>query len=152
MKKFMMLAALGLLGVASAERSNVNLSVPLTLTVPNPCVASETVTLSGNVHVVGQIDTDTSGTTAKLHVNLQNFGGSAASGRLYRAQLNGKANLDFAPMVLPASASGTVNVRLISQGPADNFQLRLNFDLAVDAGGNVTVSNPTAVPEGRCNG
>ena len=151
MNKRIAITALGSLSIASAAPTNVNLQVPVTLTVPNPCAPSDAVTLSGTVHLVGQVKTDTSGTTAKLHVNLQNFGGTTEAGRRYRAQLNGKANLDFSPMVLPASASGSVNARLISQGSTDNFGLKLNFDVTVDAGGTVTVS-PMALPEGSCNG
>ena len=152
MYKRTILTALFALGVASAAPTTVNLSVPVTLTVPNPCAPSDTVTLSGNVHLVGQVRTDASGTDAKLHVNLQDFGGSTSAGRRYRAQLNGKAELNFASAVLPASASGSVNVRLVSQGPTDNFRFKLNFDVSVDASGKVTVSSPTALPDGSCNG
>ena len=150
MKNILALAVFSSLGLASA--STVNLQVPVSITVPNPCVPSDVVSLSGNLHLVGKVDSSATGTTAKIHVNLQNFGGNTPSGRLYRAQLNGKADLEFAPNVLPASASGSVYARLISQGPADNFRLKINFDVSVDASGNVTVTNPTAFPEGTCNG
>ncbi|UQN09272.1 hypothetical protein [Deinococcus sp. QL22] len=151
MNKRLALIALGTFNLASAAPTHVNLQVPVTLTVPNPCAPSDAVTLSGTVHIVGQVKTDTSGTAAKVHVNVQNFGGTPEAGRLYRAQLNGKANLDFSSTVLPASATGSVNARLISQGSTDNFGLELNFDVTVDAAGNITVS-PMALPEGSCNG
>lgn len=147
------LLALASLGVASAAApTNVNVRVPVTLSVPNPCAPGDTVALSGTVHLVGQVRTDDSGTTARLNVNLQNFGGRTEAGRLYRAQLNGKATLDLASTLLPATASGVVNVQLVSQGPTDNFGFKLRFDVSVDQNGNVTVSEPTALPEGTCNG
>ncbi|WP_027460356.1 hypothetical protein [Deinococcus murrayi] len=145
--------ALASLGAASAVApTHVNLRVPVTLGVPNPCAPGETVVLSGTVHLVGQVRTDASGTTARLNVNLQNFGGRTEAGRLYRAALNGKATLDLAAGGLPAQASGQVHVRLISQGPTDNFSFKLKLDVAVDANGNVAVAPPTALPEGTCNG
>lgn len=149
----LVLLALASLGATSAAApTTVNVRVPVTLTVPNPCASGDSVTLSGTVHLVGQVRTDDSGTTARLNVNLQNFGGRSEAERLYRAQLNGKATLDLAATLLPATASGMVNARLVSQGPTDNFGLKLRFDVSVDGNGNVTVTEPTAVPEGTCNG
>lgn len=146
------LAFVALASVGGVSASAINLQVPISMAVANPCGTAEIVSLSGFIHLVGKVDSSASGTTAKIHVNLQDVGGQTASGHHYRAQLNGKADLEFAPAVLPASASGNVNVRLISQGPADNFRLKLNFDVSVDANGKVTVTNPTAFPEGNCNG
>ena len=152
MNKYVACAVLSCLGVASASSTSVNLRVPVSVTVPNPCAPADVVSLSGNVHLVGKVDTDPSGTQIKVHVNLQDFGGTTPAGRSYRAQLNGKADIDLASTVLPATARGNVYARLVSQGPTDNFKFRLSFDIAVDANGNVSVLNPSALPDGSCNG
>ena len=152
MNKYFVCTVLSCLGVASASSTNVNLRVPLSLSVPNPCAPADVVSLSGDIHLVGKIDSDSSGTQIKVHVNLQNFGGTTPAGRSYRAQLNGKADIELASTVLPASARGNVYARLVSQGPTDNFKFRLSFDVAVDGNGNVNVLNPSALPDGTCNG
>lgn len=150
MKKILALCIVSSFGLASAAA--INLQVPVSITVANPCAPSDVVSLSGNIHVVGRLDSSPAGTSAKIHVNLQDFGGQTGAGQRYRAQLNGKADLDFAPAVLPATASGNVYARLISQGATDNFLLKINFDVSVDANGTVTVANPIALPQGNCNG
>lgn len=152
MNKFLVPALLLCLGSASASAANVNLRIPVSLTVPNPCAPADVVSLSGNLHLVGNVDSDPSGTQIKLHVNLQDFGGTTPAGRNYRAQLNGKADIDLASTVLPASARGNVYARLVSQGPTDNFKFKLSFDIAVDSQGRVTVNTPSALPDGSCNG
>lgn len=125
---------------AFAQSTTVTTSetIPITDSIVNPC-NGDVVTFQGNIHVTNHMTTDASGGThLKTHVNFQNVSGTGVpSGLNYnvRTTTNETVNDNDGPQ---SEATIISMVKLISQGPAPNFFLRVVFHITVNANGTTT--------------
>jgi hypothetical protein len=119
--------------MAQATTTTTNLILPLNTTVSG--CDGQLVTLSGNIHVVTHVTTDTNGGVhIKEHSNYQNVSGIGQPIPIsYRGvssnntHFNNQINVTIVDQVL-----------LISQGPSDNLQIHITMHLTINANGQTT--------------
>ncbi|HEX8285768.1 MAG TPA: hypothetical protein VF588_20595 [Pyrinomonadaceae bacterium] len=124
---------------ASARAATTtNENIPFTDTRVNTC-NGDLVTFQGTMHVTNTVTIDASGGFhLKTHVNYQDVSGvGAPSGLPYRVgtTTNEVLNDNDGPQ---SEATVIQTVKLISQGPAPNFFLRLVFHVTINANGQTT--------------
>lgn len=121
-----------------ATTTTTNETIPFTSTLFNQC-NGDTVTFSGNMHVVNTFTIDASGGThLKTHVNYQGVTGTGApSGLAYnvRTVTNEVVNDSDGPQSTTTVIS---TVKLIAHGPALDFFLRTVLHITVNANGETT--------------
>lgn len=135
---FVAFASSGTPAFGQASTTTTNETIPFTSTLLNPCT-SDQVTFQGNMHVTNTFTTDSGGGThLKTHVNYQDVSGTGApSGLSYnvRTTTNESVNDNDGPQ---SEATIISTVRLISQGSALNYFLRLVFHVTINANGQTT--------------
>lgn len=113
-------------------------TIPFTSSLPNPC-NGDVVTFQGDLHVTNHVTTDSSGGThLRTHVNYQNVSGTGAPSQLnYRVGTvsNETVNDNDAGQ---SEVTVIQTVKLIAQGPAFDFFLRMVFHITVNANGETT--------------
>jgi len=113
-------------------------SIPFTGSMTNPCNA-DVVTFQGSMNVTNHMTTDASGGThLKTHINFQDVSGTGApSGLNYnvRTTTNQTVNDSDGPQ---SEATVISTVKLVSQGPAQNYFMRNVFHITVNANGTTT--------------
>ena len=123
---------------AQATTTTTNETIPFASTLFNPC-NGDTVTFSGNLHVVNTMTTDASGGThLKTHINYQDVTGTGyPSGLTYnvRTVSNEVVNDNDGPQ---SEATVISTVKLIARGPALDFYLRTVLHVTVNANGETT--------------
>lgn len=112
------------LSVAQAQTTtNVNTKLPFNnVPVQNPCVAGETVTLSGSLHLVLKVTRNAQGAVTQIQGNFNSQGVSGTgspSGRKYHGSSTG--TLTSVSTSTPHTFNVTGKFRLIGQGPNNNF-------------------------------
>ena len=134
------LVAAAVCATAYAQSTTVttNETVPFSGSLANPC-NGDTVTFQGNIHVTNHMTTDAGGGThLKTHLNFQGVTGTGApSGLTYnvRTTTNQSVNDSDGPQ---SEATVISTVKLISQGPPQNYFLRNVFHVTVNANGTTT--------------
>jgi hypothetical protein len=117
----------------------VNVDIPISITATNPCVP-ESVPLSGNLHVVINVTTDSKGGLhVDMHTNEHLTGTGATTGANYNANVSSHTtfNSDSGGAV---TITSPLNVELIAQGNVPNFLLKALFHITVNPDGTVTAS------------
>ncbi|HYG79551.1 MAG TPA: hypothetical protein VD861_04145 [Pyrinomonadaceae bacterium] len=143
--------AAGTPAFGQATTTTTNETIPFTSTLLNPCTG-DLVTFQGNMHVTQHFTTDSGGGThLKTHVNYQDVSGTGApSGLNYtvRTTTNTMENDSDGPQ---SEVTMISTVKLISQGSALNYFLRLVFHVTVNANGQTTSTVDEAKVECRGN-
>lgn len=133
-----------------ATTTTTNETVPFTSSIFNQC-NGDTVTFSGNLHVVNTMTTDGSGGThLKTHTNYQNVTGTGTpSGITYRVKTvtNEVVNDSDGPQL---NATVISTVKLNAQGPALNYFLRIVMHITINANGETT--SQTQEVSAECRG
>jgi hypothetical protein len=117
----------------------VNQSIPITLSVPVPCVG-EVVDLSGKLHTVITFTSNKRRVNAHVHVNTQGITGTGEiTGHTYQA--NGVINLSFHQSLLNGQGTTTFIVRLeVTGASGPGFTLQDTAHVTFNANGTVTVN------------
>jgi hypothetical protein len=122
----------------------VNQSIPITLSVPVPCVG-EVVDLSGRLHTVITFTRNSRRVNAHVHVNAQGITGTGEiTGRTFQA--NGATNISFHNSLLNGLGTKTFIIRLEvtgASGPSGSvtgFTLQETAHVTFNANGTVTVN------------
>jgi hypothetical protein len=132
------------LGVTVAKAAvTTNESVPLAITVFIPCAnggAGETVTLTGELHVLLTFTINGNNISGKTHFQPQGISGLGdVTGAKYQGtgvtQDQFKSSLQNGQF----EESFVNNFRMIGQGPGNNFLVHENLHITVNANGDVTV-------------
>ncbi|MFL6254452.1 MAG: hypothetical protein ACJ74T_05495, partial [Pyrinomonadaceae bacterium] len=123
-----------------ATTTTTNENIPFTSTITNPCNADQ-VTFSGTMHVTNTVTNDASGGFhLKSHVNYQDVSGTGTpSGNSYRVGTVSNETLND-PDGEQSEMTVIQTVKLITQGPALNYFMRLVFHVTVNANGETTSS------------
>jgi len=120
--------------------STVNATIPFnSVTVQNPCISGETVTLNGSIHAVLQVTRSAQGaiTDVRGHLNAQGVSGTGApSGKKYRG--SGTAKVSTTVAAAPGTYTVTGRVRLIGQGPDNHFFGTATARITIGASNNIT--------------
>jgi hypothetical protein len=115
-----------------------NETIPVTNTIFNQC-NGDNVAFSGTMNVVNTMTTDANGGThLKTHANYQNVVGTGTpSGIEYRVRTvsNEVINDDDGPQ---STATVISTVKLIAQGPALDYYLRMVLHVTVNGNGETT--------------
>lgn len=137
--RFMLLAALTMLGPALAFGATTNIVVPLPSPTVNPC-NFEQVNVSGNIHIVAGVSTDGSGGQHfRSHINNQGVSGiGAVTASKYQIPTTSNTS---AYLGSATTFTVTVNSRVIAQGSTPSFSMRQAFHLTIDPDGVTRVSN-----------
>lgn len=121
-----------------ANTVTTNETIPFTGTLTNLCNGDQ-VTFQGNMHVVNHVTTDSSGGThVRTHVNYQDVTGTGIpSGLNYRVgtTTNETVNDNDGPQ---SEVTVIQTIKLITQGPTQNFFLRIVFHITINANGETT--------------
>lgn len=131
--------------VALAQATTVTTNETLTLSATsfNSC-NGETVTLTGQVHLVTHVTTDSNGGTHfRSHQNYENVTGAGSLGNSYRAVSSNNHTVNDNGSNAQQEFTIVNRVRLISQGPADNLLINVTSHTTINANGQATstVSN-----------
>jgi len=123
---------------AQASTTTTNETVAFTSSLFNQCNGDQ-VTFSGSMHVVNTLTTDASGGThLKTHINYQNVTGTGSpSGLSYNVRTVTNEVTNDAD---GAQSNATVIsiVKLIAQGPTQDYFLRNVIHVTVNANGQTT--------------
>lgn len=132
------LAAAATPAFGQAATTTTNETIPFTSTLPNPC-NGDVVTFQGDMHVTNHVTLDSSGGThLRTHVNYQGVTGTGSPSTLnYRVGTvsNETVNDNDAGQ---SEVTVIQNVKLIAQGPALDFFLRIVFHITINANGQTT--------------
>jgi type 1 fimbria pilin len=136
-----LLLALALLLLASPARAaqiaNITINIPATV-YDNPCVG-EQVSLSGQLHLILNVTTDSSGGYHFVSKwNASYTGTGLTSGATYKASESKQES--WSASQLPASHTTTSVVKLISKGGAQNAYLYTTTTTTIDANLVATVT------------
>lgn len=135
---FAAFAGAGTEAFGQATTTTTNEDIPFNSSLTNTC-NGDMVTFSGTLHVVNTYTVDASGGThLKTHTNYQDVTGTGTpSGLTYnvRTVSNEVVNDNDGPQ---SEATVISTVKLISQGPALNFFLRVVMHVTVNANGETT--------------
>src|SRR5262249_48682236 len=140
-----LIAALAIFTLPADAAKRVNQSVPITLSVPVPCVG-EVVDLSGTLHTVIKSRRGTrNSASVSLQVNTQGVAGiGQITGRGYQA--NGNIDIPFNMFLLNGASNVTRRTEFIEvttaaghDGSILTFWLQGDLHLTFHANGTVTV-------------
>jgi len=144
---FGVLAAMSLAPVGAAEKQIVNDTVPVDVTVANPCT-NEDVHLTGSLHAVMTLKKSDKGTKAITHFNAQGIQGEGVtSGKRYTASGTDKGQADASTLPTDFVASG--RFRLNGQGAEPNLRGTVRLKVHVNADGTYSIVTDTIVLECR---
>jgi hypothetical protein len=125
-------------GSAAADKPDIDRSVEVT--VFNPCTGENATDTDARENTDTDIRTDNSG---GQHINFK-FSGKARlvgedSGIVYEGSINGSENVYVSAGETPTTETVVFRFKVISRGSADNFLVKLNAHLTVNANGVTTV-------------
>jgi len=133
-------AATATTGSAQSTTVTTNEMVAITGSITNPC-NGDTVAFQGDINVTNHMTTDANGGThLRTHLNYQNVTGVGdLSGLNYtvRTTTNETVNDKDGPQF---EATIISTVKLITQGPEQNYFLRVVFHITVNANGVTTTT------------
>jgi hypothetical protein len=139
-----LIAALAIFTLPADAAKIVNQSIPITISVPVPCVG-EVVDLSGKLHTVITFTSNSRRVNAHVHVNAQGITGTGEiTGRTYQA--NGVINISFHQSLLNGQGTTTFIIRLKVTGVSGpggsviGFTLQDTAHVTFNAKGTVTVN------------
>lgn len=137
---FMAFAGAGSPALGQATTTTTNENIPFTSTIANPCNGDQ-VTFSGTMHVTNHVTNDASGGFhLRMHVNYQDVSGTGTpSGNNYRVGTVSNETLND-PDGGQSEMTVIQTVKLITQGPALNYFMRLVFHVTINANGETTSS------------
>ena len=106
----------------------------------NPCVPTEEVTVSGDVHMVSSVTISDSGNvTTKTSVNFESVKLTTLNGDVYQA--NNTDEQTFSDKaVFPLIQSLETDTEFVKPGPNNNFKLHVTFHLTINSNGVVTAT------------
>lgn len=133
--------------MAQATTTTTNTTLPLNMTVT--ACEGQSVTLSGNIHIVTHVTTNPNGFHIKEHSNYQNVSGvGQPTPFLYRGVSSNNTHFNNHP---PQSNFSVVDqVLLLSQGLSDNLQVHVTMHFTINANGQTTATVENVRVE--CNG
>jgi hypothetical protein len=139
-----LVAVLAIFTLPANAAKIVNQSIPITVSVPVPCVG-EVVDLSGKLHTVITFTSNGRRVNAHVHVNAQGITGTGEiTGHTYQA--NGVINISFHQSLLNGQGTTTFIVRLEVTGVSGpggsviGFTLQDTAHATFNAKGTVTVN------------
>ena len=122
--------------MAQATSTTTNTQMPFSATLTD--CNSQTVVVSGTMHMVTHFTTDASGGThLEIHTNWQDVSGTSGTITYHavsRNQLSSNSN------GAQSEFTSIEDVRLISRGPTDNLTMRTTMHITINANGEVTAS------------
>lgn len=131
---------------AQAGTVTTNETVALSTTTVDLCSA-DTVTLSGNLHIVTHFTTDSNGGThTSSHQNFENVTGTGTTSITYRAVSSNNHTVNDNGSNSQQAFTIVNRVRLITQGSTDNYLLNITINTTINANGvaTSTVNNVVA--------
>ncbi len=122
-----------------------NVKIPLHQFRFVPCAADgagEIVELSGTLHILTRVTVDSAGGVhLTTHFQPQGVGGiGLTTGDHYRGTGVTRTTSNERSAGFPASSTFVNNVRVIGQGPGNNFDLHQTVHVTVNANGDVTAN------------
>jgi hypothetical protein len=120
--------------------TTVNETTPITLTVFNPC-SGELLVLKGTLHTVRTVIFADSGQISIYYHFQREVSGISAGGVYYRGSGVNQGHTSFSAGDAPYEATYVTTLRIIGQGPGDNFLLHVNGHLTINADGTLTSSH-----------
>ena len=123
---------------AQAGTVTTNETVALSTTTVDLCSA-DTVTLSGNLHIVTHFTTDSNGGThTSSHQNFENVTGTGTTSITYRAVSSNSHTVNDNGTNSQQEFTIVNRVRLITQGSTDNYLLNITINTTINANGVAT--------------
>jgi len=121
-----------------------NVSIPVSIPVFIPCAAGgagETVTLSGDLHILTSITINSNTLHLTQHFQPQGITGvGSVTGDKYQGTGVTRADLNVNGVIFPFNTTTVNNFRIIGQGPGNNFLVHVNVHTTVNANGDVTAT------------
>jgi hypothetical protein len=132
------LAALVLPAVCARAEVVTNETIPVDKTVLcNPCIPTDVVTVTGNVHMVSTATFSESGNaSAKFSINFQGVKLTTLNGDTY--QCNDTNEQSFQDKQLPVVESMVTDTEFVKPGANNNFKVHIGFHVTINAKGVVT--------------
>jgi hypothetical protein len=135
----------GFLAVAPARAAvEENDKLPIELVIDIPCAndgAGETVTLTGNLHIVMTAVINGNKVQGKYHFQPQGVSGyGSITGDRYQATGVTQGQFKASMQNGQAHVTSENNFRIIGQGPGNNFLVHENLHLTINANGDVTTA------------
>jgi len=121
-----------------------NVSTPISLTVPIPCAnggLGETVTLTGNLHILVTLTINANNVSGKLQGQPQGISGTGSvTGDKYQG--TGVTDQSFKGSLQNGQFETTFinNFRIIGQGPGNNFTVHETLHITINANGTATAT------------
>lgn len=107
----------------------------ISLRLRSPCTG-EFMQVSGTQHLVLRSTADGSGGFhVGASINWSGVSGTSASGTRYQVPISANFSLNVKPP-FPKTAMRVAHDRVVAQGAADDFDIRILFHITVDANGN----------------
>src|SRR5262245_49346945 len=121
-----------------------NDKLPIDLVIDIPCAndgAGETVTLTGNLHIVMTAVINGNKVQGKYHFQPQSVSGfGSVSGDRYEATGVTQGQFKASMQNGQAHVTSENNFRIIGQGPGNNFLVHENLHLTIKANGDVSTA------------
>lgn len=147
---FIAFAVWGAPAYGQATTVTTNETIPFTSTLTNTCNGDQ-VTFQGNMHVTNHTTADASGGFhLRTHTNYQDVTGTGApSGLNYRVGTTSNQTTND-PDGAQSEMTVIQTIKLISQGSALNYFIRVVFHITINANGETTsIVNETSI---ECRG
>jgi len=132
------LAAAGSSPAWAATSSTVNLELPMSATVTNPC-NGETIDWQGTAHFIVH-ETSAGREILVDHVNFQDVQGQGSFGNSYRMVNSATFEFTRSPDTSQGEFTATAVFLDVSQGSAPDFASQTTLHLTLDASGQPTAS------------
>lgn len=124
--------------VAQATTVTTNETLTLNTTTVNLC-NGDTVTLTGEVHIVTHTTISSNGNShVKTHQNFEGVTGTGTLLLTYRAVSTNNHTVNNNGNNAQQEFTTVNRVRLISQGPSDNYKLDITIHSTINANGDAT--------------
>lgn len=124
--------------MAQATTVTTNETLTLNSTTVNLC-NGDTITLTGQVHIVTHTTTDSNGGShVKTHQNFEDVSGTGTLVLTYRGVSSNNHTVNNNGSNLQQEFTSVNRVRLISQGPSDNYKLDITIHTTINANGEAT--------------
>jgi hypothetical protein len=119
-----------------------NMSIPVAITAFVPCAArgsGETVTLTGNLHVLVTLTVNANHIEASSQFQPQGISGiGSVTGEKYQGSGVTRSSFSADVAGFPVSFTSVNNFRIIGQSTGNNLLVHENFHLTINADGSVT--------------
>ena len=129
-------------GAPAHAEVQTNASIPIEVTVFVPCAADgagESVTLTGDLHVLMSLTVNNNHVSFHAHVQPQGVSGTGSvTGDKYQGTGATNFNLEADVDEFPMNATVVNNIRVIGQGPGNNLLVHENFHVTFNADGTMT--------------